>query len=94
MEKLPKTADLLVPTLQVLSNGGPLKYHEIEKEVIRLLQIPDDLSTQVRQGNRTELGYRLSWARTRAKSLNLISRSPNGEWQIVEKGKDFLKTKS
>jgi len=91
MNTLPKISDLLEPVLRVLDMSGPLKAPSIESKVIDLLHIPIELSNQKRSGKRTELNYRLCWARTKAKNLGYVERHDLGQWQITTLGKTFLK---
>ena len=87
MEQLPKYQDLINPLLRVLSKAGkPLSNAEIEAAVIAELSIPIEMSAQIHSGNRTELQYRLAWARTKAKSTNLIISPQRETWEITEVG--------
>ncbi len=84
MEQLPKYQDLISPMLAVLANAGrPLSNSEIEDGVIATLNIPTSLSSTVHSGNRTELQYRLAWARTKAKSSGLIESPARETWNLI-----------
>jgi len=84
MEQLPKYQDLIPPMLDVLANAGkPLSISEIEFGVIGKLNIPPNLSSTIHSGNRTQLQYRLAWARTKAKSSGLIESPARETWRIV-----------
>jgi restriction system protein len=86
MEQIPKYQDLIAPMLKVLSQAGkPLSNSEIEIRVITELSIPFVLTSQIHSGKRTELQYRLAWARTKAKSSGLISSPARETWTIVKK---------
>ena len=81
MEKLPKSQDLVNPLIQVLSHAGrPLTNAEIELAIIEKLQIPPLLASVIHSGKRTELQYRLAWARTKAKSLGKIESPKRETW--------------
>ena len=87
MEQLPKYQDLISPLLQVLSAAGkPLSNDEIELAIIAKLDIPIDLASKVHSGRRTELQYRLAWARTKAKTSGLITSTKRETWNITTTG--------
>jgi restriction system protein len=84
MEKLPKYQDLVPTLVKVMSmTGQPLTNSEIEARVIQELAIPESLTKIIHSGKRTELQYRLAWARTKAKSAGLISSPARETWRIV-----------
>lgn len=84
MDALPKYADLVSPLLQVLKEAGkPLSNEEIESAIIRNLEIPELLASQIHSGRRTELQYRLAWARTKAKSLGKIVSPKRETWALI-----------
>lgn len=83
---LPSAADLLEPTLKAVQKlGGVADIKSIEIEVIEMLKLDSNLVSQVRIGKRTELAYRLSWARTRAKNLGYLVKKGNRMWALTEK---------
>jgi len=91
MDQLPKAGNLLKPVLLALiSLGGSGSVEEIEREVIRSLNVSDQIASLIRSGRRTELNYRLSWARTRGKNLGYIERKSFKVWVITEKGKTAI----
>ena len=84
MESLPKSQELVGPLVKVLKNSGrPLSNNEIEKAICDLLLIPVNLQVVIHSDKRTELQYRLAWARTKAKGLGLITRTSPNYWQSV-----------
>lgn len=91
MKTLPKISDLMIPILSILEKSGPLASQLIESKVVELLNVPNELRNIVRTGKRTELNYRLSWARTKAKNLGYLERLSSGLWQITSSGRDLLK---
>ena len=89
MDQLPKYQELIRPLLMVLKNaGGPLSNAEIESGVVKELGIPASLATSIHSGNRTELQYRLAWARTKAKSAGWIESPKRETWTITSAGKN------
>ena len=91
MDKLPSIKNLVSPILRTLNSAkSPLSHSQIEAQIIIELAIPETLSRIKRLGNRRELSYRLSWARTAAKNNGLIQRNENGLWEVTEKGRAEL----
>jgi restriction system protein len=87
MDQLPKYQELIPPLLRVLTKaGGPLSNAEIESKVIQDLGIPTSLAASIHSGNRTELQYRLAWARTKAKSSGWIESPGRETWKITPSG--------
>jgi restriction endonuclease Mrr len=91
MNDLPKIAELIVPILATLNENGPLNHQKIESKIVADLEIPNNLRHLLRSGNRTELNYRLSWARTKAKNLGYVIRDDSGLWKITEAGQSYLR---
>ena len=86
MEQLPKYQELILPLLKVLTRAGkPISNAEIESAIIQELQIPVSLSSIIHSGKRTELQYRLAWARTKAKSSGSIISPKRETWAIKNK---------
>ena len=84
MDQLPRYQDLIPSMLRVISEaGGPVSNSEIERGVIRELGIPQHLTEVIHSGKRTELQYRLAWARTKAKSDGLISNPSREKWTTL-----------
>ena len=82
---------LLFPTSKILTAsllnaltqaGKPLSSLEIDDEIIKNLNLTGEVVSKIRQGNRTELKYRLAWCRTKAKQTGLIERTSNNKWQL------------
>ena len=89
MNQLPKYQELIRPLLLVLGNaGGPISNAEIETGVIKELGIPESLASSIHSGKRTELQYRLAWARTKAKSAGWIESPGRETWAITSTGKN------
>ena len=84
MHELPSAAELSTVVENALRKlGGKAHFKEIENQVIRDLQLSSHLATATRSGNRTELAYRLSWARTACKNKGIIRNLGKGIWEIV-----------
>lgn len=83
MNELPKYFDLVNPLLKVLAEAGrPLSNSEIEAAIIKNLQIPEHLVRLIHSGKRTELQYRLAWARTKAKASGKITSPKREIWAL------------
>lgn len=81
---IPSSAALNNALIEVLkANPIGLKSKEIDNLVAISLKISDDDLKLIRSGTRTEFAYRMAWERTHAKSKGLISKLPQGYWQIV-----------
>jgi len=93
MKKLPKIEEMVQPLLRVLRDEASLDNEEIRKRVVRVLCIPEELAEQIHSGSRTELEYRLAWARTKAKSLNLIESTGRKNWKITSSGLAMIRSK-
>ena len=84
MDKLPKYQDLIPAIVKVLAAADkPLHNSEIEARVIVELSISADLAAEIHSGKRTELQYRLAWARTKAKADGLINNPARERWVII-----------
>ena len=84
---LPKYNELLNPLLQALHDlGGSGTIEEISSKVSELIDLPEDVLNILHdpdKGSRTEVEYRLAWARTYLKKYGLIDNSDRGVWLIV-----------
>lgn len=81
---MPTNEKLTQALLTALKNlGGEAMVPELDKEVISILEIPDETAKVIRSGNRTELQYRLAWVRTKAKKNGLIANPASKKWKLV-----------
>ena len=87
MPEIPKSQELIKPLLRVLNSRGVLSNAEIRQDIERLLELSDEARNLIHSGSRSELEYRLAWARTNAKSKGLIESPKREHWQITELGK-------
>ena len=87
--EVPRDFDLCEPTLQALrSLGSKGTVEQISKAVIRLMQLPEEVTEQLRwSGPETELDYQLGWARSILETCGLAADLKNGVWALTEKGK-------
>lgn len=66
--------------------GGSGKIDEITEAVVKVRGLTEEQQSVPREGGRTELEYRLAWARTLAKALKLIENSAHGVWALTPLG--------
>ena len=78
--------ELLVPTYEALLElGGSGTNDEICAQVIKAMNLPDDVVDEPHLGNinQTELEYQLAWARTYLKNFGVIVNSGRSVWAIA-----------
>ena len=84
--KYPESAILEQAVLKAIKmNGGTANSAEIDKFVIKELNLTQEQISLIRSGNRTEIQYRLAWIRTKAKNRGLIEKTENRAWKEVAK---------
>ena len=82
---MPKNTELAQLVAQIIrNNGGVTTNEQIRAEVITSLGLSDGAVSTIHAGNRTEIEYRLAWARTIAKKKNLIKSAGPKQWSSVE----------
>ena len=82
---MPKNAELAQLVAQIIrKNGGVTTNEQIRAEAISSLGLSDGAVSTIHAGNRTEIEYRLAWARTIAKKKNLIKSAGPKQWSSVE----------
>jgi len=86
---LPKYDSLFNPSLEAIKKlGGSASISELNEEVAKSLHLTDEEISQPHDERRTELQYRLAWARTYLKAYGLLDNSERGVWVLTPKGKD------
>lgn len=85
-DDVPTFKELLNPLLQALHDlGGSGSIDEITQRVIDLEDISDEVAEIIHnpeRSSRTELEYRLAWARTHLKKYGVIDNPNRGVWVI------------
>jgi restriction system protein len=67
--------------------GGSGSIEEINETCVELRGLTEEQqSVPHKRGNRTEVEYRLAWARTLAKALGFITNSERGVWALTDQG--------
>ena len=84
---IPKSTQLVsVVVSSLMELGGTASSKLIDMKVVEILQLsPEQISLKHSDGssNRTEIQYRLAWARTLAKRKNLIRTDGRSVWSLV-----------
>jgi restriction system protein len=90
--KIPQYNELFNPVLQALRElGGSGTIEEMNNKVIELQNYSSDIVDELHgEGPRTEIEYRLAWARTYLKKYGLLVNSSRGVWAISN-NKDTIK---
>lgn len=83
MKTLPNISDLSAAILQVMFVGDVKSFREIDDLVAKHLNIPSDLLNQKRQGNRTEYGYRMAWAKQKLKASKNLENAESRGWKRI-----------
>lgn len=86
--RVPGYEAMLWPTLQAIKDlGDSGTNQEIEDRAIEVAGYSDDqLSVPHGDGRRTEIQYRMAWARTYLKAVGAIDNSSRGVWSITDYG--------
>jgi len=91
---VPAYHQMLWPTLQALKQlGGSGTIQEIMDQVIEIEGYSEAQQNVIHgKGPGTEIGYRLSWARTYLKSVGAIANSSRGIWTITDLDRGLSET--
>lgn len=83
--ELPRITDLYKPVIQSLIDlGGSGSIEEIQESVYKLMKLPENLlNIPHGDGNRSEIEYRLAWARSHLKRYGLLENSSRGVWALT-----------
>lgn len=84
--EIPQVTDLLKPTVQALIElGGSGNIEEINERVYFILKLSEKiLSIPHGDDGRSEVDYRLAWARTVLKKYGLIENSSRSIWSLTK----------
>jgi restriction system protein len=89
---VPKFQELMNPLLKALrSLGGSGSINEIYDKVVELERLPEKVLAiphDPERSTRTEIEYRLAWARTWLKKYGLVENSSRGVWAPTAKAKE------
>lgn len=91
MTKVPTYDQLFDPLMRAMNAlGGSGSIEEIYDKVVELERFPEDVIAQLHdpeKSNRTELGYRLAWARSYLKKFGMLENSSRGIWSLTPAAK-------
>jgi restriction system protein len=80
---LPTSASLLEAVVKAVKvSGGKATNQQIHDIVVKDLLLTKEQVDAIHSGNRTELEYRLAWARTNAKRKGLLVAAGNKLWAL------------
>lgn len=87
--QIPSAFSFAWDTVQVLRDlGGSGSIEEINEAVVKLRGLSEEQQALPHPvGSRSEVEYRLAWARTLTKDLGLITNSQRGVWALTAEGK-------
>ena len=90
-DKMPTFDKMMWPLLQALQTvGGSASNQELLDQVVRLMQIPEDVQNVLHgEGPTSEVAYRLAWARTWLKKARVIENSARGIWSLMPAGRSL-----
>ena len=74
--------------------GGSGSIEEVYAKTVEAINLSEDVLSQMHdpeKSSRTEVGYRLAWARTYLKKYGLLENSSRGVWSLTEKGRNAQK---
>lgn len=87
---LPTARALALPVLETVKRlGGSATIPEITEGVAKGLGLSEDVQAIAHGQGRTELEYRLAWARTRLKLAALLANSQSGVWSVTDIGQQI-----
>ncbi|MBA2752411.1 MAG: restriction endonuclease [Actinobacteria bacterium] len=88
--EIPKWNQMFRPTIEALrALGGSGTIQEINEKAIELEGYTDEqLAVLHGDGEKSEIEYRLAWARTNLKNLGALTNSRRGVWALTEYGRE------
>ena len=89
---VPVYQEYMNPLLEALrSQGRALPIEEVDRLVIAAMNLSADIVAiphDPEKPDRSEVSYRMAWARTFLKKSDLLENHPRGHWAISAKGRD------
>lgn len=87
---IPQYHALFNPLLEAIKElGGSASIAELDEKVAQSPNLTDQEIAEPHDNRRTELQYRLAWARTYLKAYGLLDNSARGVWVLTPKGKEI-----
>ena len=94
---VPQYHELFNPLMDALrALGGSATVEELEERVAEMLDLPDEVLDVPSTSNpyKSQVMYRLAWARTYLKEFGVIENSQRGVWTLTHKAKEFPRVDS
>lgn len=88
---VPVFQEYMNPMLDVLRGGTALRIEDLDRLVIDAMKLPPAITSiphDPEKPDRSEVGYRMAWARTYLKRAGLLDNPSRGEWKATPKGRD------
>ncbi len=89
--EVPVFQDYMNPLLAVLRRAGrPLGIEEMDRLVVEEMKLPPEVVAvphEAEKPDRSEVSYRLAWARTYLKKAGFLENEARGQWRLSEKGR-------
>lgn len=83
---IPSTNDLEDAVVEILSRfPDGLTVDELRDKVMEYFALPREAKFMRGNNGRSELSYRLGWARTHAKNHGRIEKAGTARWRIISK---------
>lgn len=93
-EQIPQYQEMFVVVLETLQSlGGSASLEQLDREAIHRMGLPEEVIAvpHGESGHRTEVRYRLAWARTYLKIFGLLENPKRGIWRLSDKFDGNLK---
>lgn len=91
--KIPDFQTIMLPMLELLSDGQPKTLNEVMKSLTAFYKLTDEhLKLKVPSGQMGLFRNRVGWTRSYLKNAGLIMYPSRGVYQMTEYGQAFLKT--
>ncbi|MCL2842003.1 MAG: SIR2 family protein [Oscillospiraceae bacterium] len=85
---VPSFEQMIKPVMIALQQlGGHAKVSDLDSKTIKIMNIPQEIAERPHKGagRRTEVAYRMAWARTYLKKYGLIENTVRGRWSFTDK---------
>jgi restriction system protein len=91
--RFPTAASLMWPILEIMRQGDEaITTDQIERALVLALNLSAGIVQEKhRDTNRTEIGYRAAWARTRLRKLGYIEHVQRATWRLTDRGRTASK---
>jgi hypothetical protein len=88
---VPVYQEYMNPMLEALrGQGGAISIEELDRRVLDRMKLPDDVRSaphDPEKPDRSEVSYRMAWARTYLKKAGLLENPKRGRWGVSPQGR-------